>query len=74
MKDIGDEMNKKLNIGDIKDKRLINILELTVYLGVGRNMARKFSDEIGATRFIGRRVLFDRNVIDDAINKGVNLV
>ena len=41
-------------------KRLLSINEATVYLGIGRNSALKFLEDIGAKRQIGRRVLYDR--------------
>lgn len=49
-------------------KRLLSITEATVYLGVGRNSALKYLNEIGAKRTIGRRVLYDLKVIDEHLN------
>ena len=50
-------------------KRLISINEATVYLGIGRNSALKFLEDIGAKRQIGRRVLYDKNTIDEHLSK-----
>lgn len=50
-------------------KRLLSISEATVYLGIGRNSALKFLDEIGAKRKIGRRTLYDKVIIDNHFNK-----
>ena len=49
-------------------KRLLSISEATVYLGIGRNSALKFLEEIGAKRTIGRRVLYDLVTIDEHLN------
>jgi len=49
-------------------KRLLSITEATVYLGVGRNSALKYLEEIGAKRKIGRRVLYDRVTIDEYLS------
>ena len=53
----------------IEGRRLLNIMEASAYIGQGRNSARRYFDEIGATRKFGRRVLFDRKVIDNALDK-----
>lgn len=61
---------KKQNIcGELKEKRLLNIKEVCIYTGRGQVTARKYMDEIGATRKFGRRVLFDKTVIDAALDK-----
>ena len=61
---------KKQNIcGELKEKRLFNIKEVCIYTGRGQVTARKYMDEIGATRKFGRRVLFDKTVIDAALDK-----
>lgn len=65
---------KKQNItGEIREKRLLNIKEVCTYTGIGQTQARKYMEEIGAVRHFGRRVLFDKNVIDQAISTGVGL-
>lgn len=61
-------MNKQNVTGKIEEKRLLNIKEVCSYIGVGQTQARRYMEEIGATRRFGRRVLFDKKVIDDAIN------
>lgn len=52
-----------------ESKRLLSINEATVYLGIGRSSALSYLDEIGAKRKIGRRTLYDKQVIDNAISK-----
>lgn len=49
-------------------KRLLSIAEASVYLGIGRNSALKYLDDIGAKRKIGRRVLYDKNTIDEYLS------
>ncbi len=52
-----------------ESKRLLSINEATVYLGIGRSTALSYLEEIGAKRKIGRRTLYDKQVIDNAISK-----
>ena len=57
------------NNNNYKGKRLLNAKEICIYTGLGRDRAREFMEEIGATRKFGRRVLFDKTVIDAALDK-----
>jgi len=50
-------------------KRLLSIKEVCTYIGLGKCAARELMDEIGATRKFGRRVLFDKIVIDASLDK-----
>jgi len=61
-------MRKQNVIGSISEKRLLNIKEVCAYIGVGQTQARQYMEEIGATRHFGRRVLFDKHIIDSAIS------
>lgn len=61
-------MNKQNVMGNIEDKRLLNIKEVCTYTGIGQTRARQYMDEIGATRRFGKRVLFDKKVIDSALD------
>lgn len=61
-------MNKQNVTGNIADKRLLNIDEVCTYIGIGQTRARQYMEEIGATRRFGRRVMFDKKVIDSAIS------
>ena len=66
-------MNKRQTKAPIAEVRLIGIDELASYLGLGRNSALRFGEEVGAVRRIGRRTLYDRRIIDNAIDKlGIN--
>lgn len=60
---------KKQNVtGEIAEKRLLNMTEVCIYTGIGQNNAQLYMDKIGATRKFGRRVLFDKRVIDKALD------
>ena len=61
-------MRQQKVMGEISEKRLLNIEEVTIYIGMGKVTSRKYMDEIGAVRKFGRRVLFDKTVIDKALD------
>ena len=48
--------------------RLLSIAQLSQYTGLGKTKARTWADEIGAVRKIGTRTLFDKQVIDAALD------
>lgn len=54
--------------GTINDKRMLSIKEVCAYIGQGETKTRQYMDEIGATRKFGSRVLFDKVVIDKALD------
>lgn len=62
-------MKKQNVMGAIGEKRLLNIREVCIYTGMGQTRARQYMDEIGATKQFGRRVLFDKTIIDAALNE-----
>lgn len=49
-------------------KRLFSIEEAVTYLGLGKSSTRKFLESIGAKQQIGRRVLYDKAIIDQHLN------
>lgn len=55
-------------VENIRDKRLLDIKEVCTYIGQGQTRARQYMDEIGATRKFGARTLFDKVVIDKALD------
>lgn len=60
----------KRNIAeDVNNKRMLGIDEASQYIGMGRNYTRSLMREIGAERHFGRRVLFDKQIIDQALNE-----
>ena len=52
--------------------RLLNVKKLCEYLGMGRGSAVQFARQIGAERRFGRRCLYDRTLIDAALNGAGN--
>lgn len=51
------------------EKRLLDVDELCVYIGMGRSKGVEWAKKIGASVRIGRRLLFDKNIIDKAIDE-----
>lgn len=49
-------------------KRLLNVSEMMKYTGLGRTKALEWCKSIGALRHIGARALYDRQIIDKAID------
>ena len=47
-----------------KNRMIPSQREAVAYIGMGMNCGRRFLDQIGATVKIGKRVVFDREVID----------
>lgn len=64
-------MNKRTNIEN-SEKRLFSLEEAAQYIGQGLNRTRTYMEEIGAVRKMGKRVLFDRCVIDEALDSLAN--
>ena len=48
--------------------RLLDVKTLCKYLNMGRGSAVQFARQIGADRRFGRRCLYDRTLIDAALN------
>ena len=48
--------------------RLIDDNALAIYLSMGRNSARNFSEECGAVRYFGKRRLNDTRIIDQSLD------
>ncbi len=53
----------------MEGKRMLGIEEAAKYVGLGKVVTRAWMDEIGATRKFGRRVLFDKVIIDRALDQ-----
>ena len=49
--------------------RLLSLSELQDYLGLGRNKAIEWGKSIKADVHIGRRVLYDKSVIDRVLDR-----
>lgn len=50
-------------------KRMLNAKETCAYLGLGMNRGVEFAKSIGAERKFGRRCLYDKTVIDKALDE-----
>ena len=59
-----DMMKNRTSTAAIGESRLMDTEELRAYTNLGRNNAMKLGEEIGAKVQIGRRVLWDREKID----------
>ena len=49
--------------------RMLDTTELQNYMGLGRNSAMAFGEEIGAKVKIGKRVLWDKKKVDQYLNE-----
>lgn len=49
--------------------RLMGAEELMTYLSMGKTKAVEFGRNVGAAKRIGNRLLFDRKIIDAAIDE-----
>lgn len=47
-----------------KETRMMDIEALCAYISMGKTRAREFGEQCGAKRSIGKRVLYDKRVID----------
>lgn len=50
-------------------KRLLSIAEMKNYTGLGENAAKVWGKKHGAIRHIGRRLFYDRVIIDQVLNE-----
>ena len=53
------------------EQRMFSINEAAIYLGIGRSTAIQFLQEVGAKRKIGKRALYDKNIIDEYLNNNI---
>ena len=60
-------MNKR-NSDNNPEKRMLNLKEAAIYIGMGERFTRQYMDEIGATRKFGTRVAFDKRTIDAVLD------
>ena len=48
--------------------RMMSVEQLCAYLNLGKSKALEFGNEAGAKRKIGKRVLYDKKIIDQALD------
>ena len=65
----GEKMRPRSNTMAVSEKRLLTINEASQYLGLGTRTTRMLMEQIGAVRKFGSRVLFDKSVIDQELDK-----
>ncbi|MGF6990065.1 hypothetical protein M2150_002714 [Lachnospiraceae bacterium PM6-15] len=53
----------------IESKRLLSAKEVCSYLGLGMNRGVEFAKSIGSEVRVGRRCLYDKNVIDGYLDR-----
>ncbi len=61
-------MNKKRINLDVSSKRMLTTKEAEGYTGLGKLKLREWAESIGAVQKFGTRVLFDKYVIDKALD------
>ena len=49
--------------------RLLNLQQAMIYTGIGKTNLQKWLKEIGAVVRVGRKCLYDRETIDEAITE-----
>ena len=62
-------MTERTRTADYQGKRLLDTREAATYCGVGIGTMREFGKKCGAIRRFGRRLLFDRLTLDQAIDR-----
>lgn len=49
--------------------RMMGVEELCAYIGMGKTKATEFGESVGAKRKLGKRTLFDKKIIDKALDE-----
>ena len=63
-------MNKRTETGNASlEVRLLNADQLRTFLGLGKNNSVIFARECGAERHFGRRCLYDKKVLEAALDR-----
>lgn len=61
-------MNQRASVFG-NETRLLDVASLCVYLSMGKNRATEFGEQCGAKRKFGKRTLYDKRVLDKALDK-----
>lgn len=61
-------MNQRTSVVG-NETRMLDVAALCVYLSMGRNRAAEFGEQCGAKRKFGKRTLYDKRVLDKALDK-----
>ena len=62
-------MKARERTDDVTNVRMLDTKQLMQYTSLGKNSAMIFGKECGAARYIGRRLLFDKAIIDRALTE-----
>lgn len=49
--------------------RMLDVKQLANYMGIGTSNARIVGEEMGALKRIGRRVLYDKKIVDKYLDE-----
>ena len=55
-------------MADQVTQRMLTEKDAQIYLGLKRAKCREFGEKVNAVKHIGRRVLYDRKILDDALD------
>ena len=61
-------MNQRVSVVG-NETRLLDVTALCAYLSMGKNRATEFGEQCGAKRKFGKRTLYDKRVVDKALEK-----
>ena len=60
-------MNQKKYVAEF-ETRMLSVDGLAAYIGMGRTKALEFGERCGAKRKMGKRTLYDKKVVDKALD------
>lgn len=62
-------MNQRTRTPEMLEVRMLDADALSIYIGMGKTRAVEFGEKCGAKRKFGKRALYDKKVIDKAIDE-----
>lgn len=61
-------MNQRVKTKEA-ETRMLDINSLCEYIGLGKTKATEFGEKCGAKRRIGKRVLYDKRIVDKVLDE-----
>lgn len=61
-------MNQRIKDAE-RQSRMLDVNDLCAYINMGKTKASEFGERCGAKRRIGKRVLYDKRIIDRALDE-----
>lgn len=61
-------MNQRNNVAEF-ETRMLDADALCAYISMGKTRAREFGERCGAKRKMGKRTLYDKRIIDKALDE-----